>query len=181
MSENTSGFELKPCLKRISRGDRDALKGLYEAYHRRLYIFSLSIVKNHEIAQEVTQEFFLSLMSAKSFREIINPESWLYSAVRYISYRVLQTENKVQKTDIDPYIDTSSVTDRYEDSELPEALSLLDDTERQIVVLYVYSGISQKEIAGIIGLPYTRVRTIYRRAADKLRKYYRKEGGINEA
>ena len=53
-----------------------------------------------------------------------------------------------------------------------EALSLLDEFERQIVVMKLDCGMKHKQIAQIVGLSEEACQKRYRRALEKLKPYY---------
>ena len=54
---------------------------------------------------------------------------------------------------------------------IQELLSALSDEERQIVVLAVFGGYKGEEIAKILHMKHSTVRSKYRRALKKLEQY----------
>ena len=62
-----------------------------------------------------------------------------------------------------------------------EALNRLKDIERQIVVLYIYAGFTQKEISKLLDIPYIKIRSMYGYAIRKLKVFYGGECDENQA
>ena len=59
-------------------------------------------------------------------------------------------------------------------------LTVLSDTERQIVVLHAVSGFKHREIAAMLNLPLPTVLSKYNRAIKKLRSQLEKEDGSHD-
>lgn len=53
--------EFNKCMRRMKRGDKDALKQIYEAYLPYIYTIVLGVLQNRENAEDVTSDFFLKL------------------------------------------------------------------------------------------------------------------------
>ncbi len=57
-----------------------------------------------------------------------------------------------------------------------QAMNHLEELERTIVILYLVVGMKQTEIAKCVRLPYHTVRSKYRYAIKKLRRYFADKG-----
>ena len=56
----------------------DAVEKLYETYYMQVYSFVMTLAGNRDTAQEITQETFFRVMTAKQpFRGDAKPLSWL--------------------------------------------------------------------------------------------------------
>lgn len=61
---------------------------------------------------------------------------------------------------------------------LQTVLQVLDEQERQIVMLHVTAGLKHREIAGMLGIPLPTALSKYRRALAKLKRALEQaEGG----
>jgi DNA-directed RNA polymerase specialized sigma24 family protein len=59
--------KLDSYIRQIAAGDRDSFRELYDYVKKSVYLFSLSIVKNHQTAEDVLQETMLTIA--------LNPEN----------------------------------------------------------------------------------------------------------
>ena len=66
----------------------------------------------------------------------------------------------------------------YKVKEIKNAITKLPDGYRTVLSLYLLEGYDQEEIASILGITHTTVRTQYIRAKQKL-LYLLKEGGLS--
>lgn len=159
--------DLKSTVLSAIGGDRNAFGTLYEEYSVDMYRFALSICKNTHDAQDAVQETTLSVF--KSISSIKNPE-------KFKSYLFLSLSNTCKhkmagRTEQTEFVDTG-----YTDSEIEfsipvrEALSKLDDTSREILMLSVVAGFKSREIGEMMKLPAATVRTKRKRALQKMRE-----------
>ncbi len=148
-------------------GDSYSFGNLYEMYYVDMYHFALSMCKNSCDAQDAVQETVLSVW--KSISNIKNPEkfkSYLFSSLSNTCKKKASSQNlTVEFEDI-------GYTDSKLEFAVPvrEALSKLNETERQIVMLSIVAGFNSREIAEILKIPANTIRTKQRRALEKMRK-----------
>src|SRR3954468_4141603 len=67
----------------VRRGDDRAFETLYERYHRRIHAYVLGMVKDHQRAEDVTQEVFVS--SLRRMRATEHPiafKPWIYEIAK---------------------------------------------------------------------------------------------------
>ena len=75
--------EFSLCMQRMSKGDRDALREVYEAYLKLIYALCLSKLKHKESAEDVTSEFFIRLYnSAATYDGRGNHKAWISTIAR---------------------------------------------------------------------------------------------------
>ena len=174
--------EIDLCVQRVSDGDNAAFKTLYDALYKPVYLFGLSIVKDHQLAEDVLQDTFLHLLaSANTYRPGTNPRAWIFAIARNASLAALKSSQNKAFLDIDEIEQTAAATPGlYGENSVDEveALSILTPQEREIVVLYVYAGFRQTEIARIMQMAYGEVRSHYGYALKKLKRHYALQGGM---
>jgi RNA polymerase sigma-70 factor (ECF subfamily) len=174
--------EMDLCIGRVADGDNTAFKALYDAFYKPIYLFGLSIVKDHQLAEDVLQETFLSLLaSAGTYRRGTKPRAWIFAIARNASLAALKNSQSKAFVSIDEMeqiaADTPGLYGEHSVDEV-EALSILTPEEREIVVLYVYAGFRQTEIANILQMAYSEVRSHYGYALRKLKRHYTQRGGM---
>lgn len=159
-------------IEKISVGDTDAFRELYENTSKSVYGFALSILKNTHDAEDVLQETFLKIyQNSSDYVSYGKPMAWILRITRNLAVSKLRDKAKnAGYDDGQPeQIDFSTVTDIEKRLLLEKIFEVLTDDEKQIVVLHCVSGLKYREISGIIRSPLNTVISKYRRAIDKIR------------
>ncbi len=164
------------CINEISQGSEAALEKLYSEFRKPIFLFAMSILKNYPLAEDALQDTFLKIMaSAKTYRLGTNPKAWIFSITRNVCVEFLKKsrmtllDEEILETIVDERTAEDAVFDTLDSI---ECLAKLDSIEREIIVLYVFAGFKQTEIAKILGIPYIKVRSKYGYAAKKLKQHY---------
>lgn len=168
-------------LAALAQGQVNALSILYDRYARLVYSLAFKILENSEEAEDITQDVFLTLWRRNTY----NPErgslsSFLTTMTRSRAIdklrskgarlRVLQRLQSVVRTETSSPtpLEQASVGERSQ--LIREALSQLTDTERQVLEIAYYEGLSQSEIAKRLNIPLGTVKTRSRQGLLKLRQ-----------
>lgn len=162
-------MESKIIRKAIS-GETEALTLLIDKYKDIAYNLALSIVKNKEDAKDITQDSFLKILESISrFRNDSKFSTWLYRIVYNQSVRFVKVTNRTNIIDYALLVENSGKSDQEDRiQELYKAVNLLDDTDRNIIMLYYLAEKSIKEIAQITGFSIANIKVIMHRARKKL-------------
>lgn len=163
----------------IGNGDMEAFHSLYELTAEGVYGFALSILKNKHDAEDVLQETFLLVHSnAARYTPQGKPMAWLLTIARNLSINKLKAQSKI--TELNENISNSD--ELYEiDGNLEHKLVLntafriLNDQERQILMLHVVGGMKFREIAPLLGLGLNTVLSKYHRAIKKMKQQLERE------
>lgn len=165
----------KELVIRAKKGNVDAFCTLYDTYKRKLFNYAYYRLGNSEDAEDVVQDCMLT-----AFEQINNlkkPEafsSWLYTILYHGCMSAIKEQIKQRNnTNIDDYQNTLTYdnTADIEREELKQALSILDEDERNIVLLSVVVGLNSKEIAKITGFTSGNVRQKLSRSLSKMKRY----------
>ena len=161
------------------------LQQVYHKYHREIYLYLYSLCKNHEVAEDLTQETFLKAMLSLSETHA-NIRAWLYLVARnlYFNYskkeyrNVLLDEGEMESAF---YVDSAKETlERILTDErrrlLYQALKKLDERRREILTLQYCCNLSQKEIAALLKLNPENVRVLSYRGKRRLKEYMEANG-----
>lgn len=169
-------------LKRISSGDQDAFRELYQNTDRSIYSFILSIIRNPQDAEEIMQETFLKVWtSASSYQAQGKPLAWMFTIARNLCYMKFRDQKRQADIGLDDLtgdeagevcIKLENLTDAIV---LQSALTILKEEERQIVLLHASAGLKHREIAANLNMPLSTVLSKYNRAIKKLEKQLREE------
>lgn len=153
----------------MQQGDRSALQRLFALYNPRLYNFTLRIVNDPEVAEDLVQETWLSLYESRDrYRTTHRFSTWLFTIARRKALselrrrkvrsvvRSLTGKRDGEETDME----IPQQTFRQPDSEasgallselIERAFSRLTPAQREIVVLRDVEGLENEEIARVLG------------------------------
>lgn len=167
--------------ERIGNNDMDALEELYYQTEKTLYAYILSIVRNNDKTLDLMQETYIKIMaSAHLYKPMGKPLAWMFTIARNLYYSSLRKEKREVNLDseiIEDNLNFSYVKDFEDRIVLETALKILDQEEREIILLYAVSGLKHKEIAENLGLKLSTTLSKYHRALKKIRNYFN-EGGV---
>lgn len=169
-------------IRRIARGDREAFRSLFDAYHRGLLRFVLRILRDDTDAEEVVQDVFVKVWhSAERYEpERSAPRSWLMMMARSAALdclrkrtRVLQTTTtREQMHAFDQLISEEamqSFNTVYNDEWVERLLGSLPESQRLCLELTVLRGFTQAETAARLDRPLGTVKSEIRRGLARLR------------
>lgn len=160
-------------IKKAISGDSEALTTLIDKYKDIAYNLALSIVKNREDAKDITQDSFLKVLeNIHRFRSDSKFSTWLYRIVYNQAIGFSKKGSHSDTADYSVLVDTSTENEYQEHKiqELYKAINLLDDSERNIIMLFYLAEKSIKEIVQITGLSLSNIKVILHRARKKLFK-----------
>jgi len=158
-------------IKKAIKGDSEALTILVNTYKDIAYNLALSIVKNKEYAKDITQDSFLKVLeNISEFRKDSKFSTWLYRIVYNQSIAFVIKENRFKKEDYSLLVETTEKDEYLDDKiqNLKKSINLLNDTDRNIIMLFYLAEKSIKEIAQITGLSSANIKVILHRARKKL-------------
>jgi RNA polymerase sigma-70 factor (ECF subfamily) len=165
-------------LHRIADRDREAFDMLYERYVRPVYGLAMRRLGDRPQAEDAVQETFAAVWrSARSYRPDRGPGApWLYAVAR--NAIVDRARARAETTaDLPETVATEpGPAERAEAGDVAwrvhRALEQLPRTEREVLELAYWGGLSQSEVASFLSIPLgtvkTRTRTALARMADAL-------------
>jgi RNA polymerase sigma-70 factor (ECF subfamily) len=177
MRTDASDLELVDALR---RGRADALRILYDRYSGLVYSVAFRILNQTDEAEDVTQEVFLTFFKGNRFQperaalgtflalvtrsKALNKLRSRQTQQRYVDR--LQTVAEVECLHPTPL---EQVALQEQKQVLQQALTQLNETQRQVLELNFYQGLSHAEIASRLDLPLGTVKSSARQGLIKLR------------
>ena len=173
---------LEGYLKEIADDNMASLRLLYEETSAGVYSFTLSMLKNREDAEDAVQDVYLSIhRSAHLYTPMGRPMEWIMTVTKNICISKLRDRNKLKSlSDEDKPIAFPDISQSEDRMLLNEALKILTDEERKVIILKTVAQLKHREIATVLGIPQATVRSKYRRALKKLKQYLTKGGAYRE-
>jgi RNA polymerase sigma-70 factor (ECF subfamily) len=161
-------------IQRAGGGDRVALETLYHRYARSVFGLALRRLGDRGRAEDAVQETFVSVWrAAKTYRPERGPGApWLYAVARNAIVDRSRARNEPPVEAPDEVSDEAGPPDLAEKSwvqwRVHRALEELPESERQVIELAYWSGLSQSEVAERLGIPLGTVKTRTRSGLQRL-------------
>lgn len=174
-------------LVRLARcGHKEAFGELIERYQPMVRRLAFGMMAQDDWAQEVIQEAFLAAyLSLDQLREPERFKAWLYSIVLNVA-RALLKERKMNPLSLEnlvggvscelfplseAFVDPQEVVEEQELHRLVlHAVQALSMRERAATFLFYYEQLSLQEVAAILGISVTAVKSRLFKARDHLRR-----------
>ena len=177
--EQSTGVTL---IRRMAGGDRQAFSTFYDRYATLAFTLIRRIIIQRAEAEEVLQELFWQVwVEAGSYDENRgSPEAWLLNRARSRAIDKLRSIRRRSETFVAPLAEGTALDPapnhgvRAEDQQLVEtALALLPESQRRVIELAFYGGLTQSEIALRLGEPLGTIKTRMRLGLERLRGHFR--------
>jgi RNA polymerase sigma-70 factor (ECF subfamily) len=179
-------------IARCLKGDEKAFETLLNKYRASVFSICLRMVRNRTTAEDIAQEVFIKVFSALNRYDPAYPfPGWLnritsnlcIDHLRREKERVVSLDQPAAGND-DLFVQLASDgagPDREAESKemmaiLEEALSLLPEHYRIIVVLRHQEQLSYEEISDTLGIPLGTVKARIHRARNMIVEHFRKRG-----
>jgi len=183
-----------------TKGDEAAYRELVRRYERPVFSLIYRMVRNRELAEDLSQETFIKVLNAlASYRPEYKFSSWVFkiannAAIDHLRRRELDTlslegsphadtPEKLEATTLQIGDRAESALDEVANkelgSEIERAISRLRPEYRTCILLRHVDGRPYEEIAEILNLPLGTVKTYIHRARNELRialAHLREEG-----
>ncbi len=159
---------------RFREGDPDAIRDVYGAYGRMVYVVARRTVGSAALAEEVAQETFVKAWrAAASFDATRDLGPWLATIARRTAIDVVRREKASRRDPLDAYSATLGELDpNLERTDrvwaVRHAIDQLPDGEREVVRLQHLGGLSHDEVAANLGVPVGTVKSRSHRAHRRL-------------
>lgn len=179
-AEQKSDEEL---MVQYQNGDMNAFNLLYMRYEKKIYNYFLKRLNNPERSAELFQDTFLKL---HQYRDRFNPNLsfrvWIFTVASNIAKNEFKRTEKATnifgngKVDYDIIEDTrienpmSSLEKKELSDKIKEALKSLPESQREVIILSKYEGLSYDQIAKITSSSVNAVKQKAHRGFASLRK-----------
>lgn len=168
---------------RLRRGDPEVLVGLLERYQHRLYRFLMRMVHDPATAEDLFQQTWLRVAENARRYDASRPlEPWLFSIARNAAIDHLRRVRPESLDEPLPSGDTRAemipgtqpsvvevMMGQQRSSRLADALGELTPIYCEVVTLRFEEEMKLEEIAEVLQIPISTVKTRLRRALDALR------------
>jgi RNA polymerase sigma-70 factor (ECF subfamily) len=158
-------------------GEQLDFERLYRASRDDLYAYAAGLLRDRSAAEDVTAAAF---ERAYRKRRRFDPRrgsarAWLFGIARNAALDELRRRGRQAQLSADP-LDATSVAERGGEDRgalrvlLGEAMARLSGAERELIALKFFAGLSNQEIARVIGTSESNAGTRLHRVVNKLRE-----------
>ncbi|HEV7781766.1 MAG TPA: RNA polymerase sigma factor [Chitinophagaceae bacterium] len=180
--ELTASVYYDELVARCKQGDAPSYERLYRQYAKAMFNTSLRIVNNVADAEDVLQESFVAAFQLDRFDYSSTFGAWLKRIVinrsidllRKRKLQVIHIEDTPAENIAEEIAEEENVQLKVE--EIKKAVAGLPDGYRTVISLSLFEGYDYEEIAEIMNITESTVRTQYHRARQKILHTLQKGG-----
>lgn len=163
---------------KFNRGDREALRGIYEKYKDDLVTLAAALLTDVSSAEDVVHDVFVSfLRSCERFRLTGSLKGYLATCVANNARNRNKARQKVASYGLDKADAVLSKSNRPDAAaifgeelrQLGSALAQIPYEQREVLLMHSYSDLKFRTIARSLGVSINTVQGRYRYALHKLR------------
>jgi len=177
---DTPPFDYEAALLACARGERFALRALYEREARWLLGVAQRIVRDRERAEDVLHDAFMQVWDhASSFEPALgSARGWIYTVVRHAALKAVREPGRLQLMDVaeltvlsDAQQQRGADEGRALDADsLERCLQRLDEARRACVVHAFVDGYTHEQIAARLNTPLGTVKSWIKRSLASLKE-----------
>ena len=170
-----SGFDInldEVTLAGAKRGDMRACEKIYRKFHKQAFNVAVRICNNRELAQDVTQEAFITAFKRMHQYRGDSPFwGWLRRVVVNHAISALRKLPRLDPVEFEDYMSPRNGDQEGMENcmDLEQALVQLSNEDRMVVWLHDVEGYKHREIARLVGKTESYSKTRLNRARAKLR------------
>src|SRR3712207_4171669 len=172
-------LDLNHALGQCARGDRLALRAIYDSEAPRMIGVAMRLLRRRALAEEAVHDTFLQVWKKADSFDPSRGEarSWIYAILRNRALNILRGETRTDLVDdfepmglVSEEENAEAVMMRLSDTgSLKRCLEGLEPARRQAITLAYIHGLSHGELAGRLGVPLGTIKSWIRRSLISLR------------
>ncbi len=159
-------------IQKIKKGNEQAMDQFVSKHYPKIYQYCLLRVRDHGYAEDLTQETFLKFFQAfERYKHYGKALNYLYVIAGNLCKDHFRKEGRMEVSEMPEEIAVEHMGQVEKRMEIYEALDKLPEEIREIVILFFFQEISQKEIARMMGIQLSLVKYRVSRAKKLLAEY----------
>ncbi len=179
MADSSATFDYEAALAACARGERFALRAIYERESRWLLGVVLRIVRQRETAEDVLQEAMLQVWRAAATFDPArgSGRGWIYTVVRHRALQEVRRQSADPTVTVDEFDSVAEVAgaaeaaqvaaaagfDAADARDLERCLEQLEEKQRDCIVQSFVEGYTHDQLAGRLEVPLGTVKSWIRR------------------
>lgn len=141
---------------------------LYRMYYMEVYSYVMTLVKNRDLAEELTQKtFYKAMLSLSSFRGESGEYTWLCTIAKNLAMDEMRLHKRFSDQETEN-VDSVNIEKMVEDKDsmlqIHRILHELEEPYKEVFQLRIFGELSYKHIGMIFGKTENWARVTYHRA-----------------
>lgn len=171
---------------------QEVFEDLYDKYHHDLFQFLFYMVRNKQLAEDLTQEVYIKIIkSYDSFKGNSSEKTWIFSIARHAAIDYFRGQKRKKKHIMDLF-DIGEKSHLIQDSDpIPEEMAVQNEEikdiyecleqctvdQKTVIILRYIQDLSIQETAEILGWSLSKVKTTQHRGMKALRTLLEQKAG----
>jgi RNA polymerase sigma-70 factor (family 1) len=185
--EHHSADAEKLLLNKISLGDEQAFRILFDQHRKRVYTYALKIVKSDSYAEEILHDVFMKIWQHKSISEIENLKLFLRTITKNTTFKVLRRIKLEMRTNDEWGHNWEEVHNETEEAILlkdtaeilNEGINMLSPQQKLVYMLCKEEGLKYADVALRLSISTETVKSHMKQAFKFLRTYMSKHNDLS--
>lgn len=162
----------KELIRRVQSGNKDALNAVIERYYDDIYRFCLYLTGQENDSYDNTQEVFFKFIKYLKAYKHKNLKGYLLTIARNMCSSYFYCKKTMEDVEALEMPEKNAQIEKVENKlVLWRLLQELPTEQREIVILRIYEELTFKEIAKMLGINISTVKSRYRLGITHMRKW----------
>lgn len=172
LDQHDGDTAIAQAVARAKSGDQEAIRFLYIRYKDNIYGYVLSMIRDQHEAEDVTQQVFLKLIGAihKYEPRQVPFTSWLLRVARNVAVDHLRRQRSVPCEEVYEPLQEADGSARERRWGLEQALEVLSEEQRNVILLRHLVGLTPGEIATRLERTEASIHGLHHRARKTLKR-----------
>ncbi len=145
------------------------IEALYRQHGSGLLLFALAMTGERSRAQDAVHHVFLKLLEHGDLGRASDPKAYLFGCVRNAVFDERKRQSRSEPLDDSAWFSPPD-RDYAAEQKLRNALAVLPDDQREVVVLHIWGELTFAQIGDLLKVSSNTAASRYRYALDKLRE-----------
>jgi len=164
--------DVNKMVKQLQNGDISVFDDIYYQTKDVVFYTILNILKDYSLSEDIMQDTYLqALAKIQTYKPTHSFKAWIATIAKNLAFNEFNRRSKTMTVDVqedESYF--GSTPSNIENKILIEQIfQILNETEREVVLLHVVADMKHKDIASIIDKPLGTVTWLYKTSIEKLR------------
>lgn len=156
-------------VSRAAEEDEDAFRELYDRFANRVFRYAFTLLRNEHLSEEVTQETMIAVWKgAMRFQGRSKVSTWIFGIARNKSFDLMRREKRGDRVPERPLISPDPAPALLKAEAVSGAMQELPESQREVVFLTFFEGLSYGEISKLLEIPEGTVKSRMFHAKRKL-------------
>ena len=167
-----SNSDIKILVKKLQNGDMSVFDDLYYQTKDIVFYSILGILKDYSLSEDIMQDTYLkALNKIHSYKPTHSFKAWIVTIAKNLA--INEFNRRKRETSIDIQTDEMFLGQTESRSEnqilIEQIFRVLNDIEREIILLHVVGDLKHREIAALLNKPIGTVTWSYKNSLEKLK------------